>query len=260
VWVLWRTPSGGSRLLQAVLDDTHGVREADVATVTRQGFRDYVEQMRGNPTVLLQQVELDSAVATLAGAAATAEELGSELPADYRKWAEMVGVAPCSTGEPEIYRHISADDVRGNDDLIDESMTLLREPHFQSWAMDGIIIEEAAAEIHNAETSTLMVSDEQRRERMQEAIRDAVAKSFDESTRQLYRRRLEVMAQMLWDRDEREEARQALAAAVGLTEIEDLFRGHALARALAHRGVWLVYQDKQRELVAERQRSGIIRP
>ena len=65
---------------------------------------------------------------------------------------------------------------------------------------------------------------------------------------------------MLWDRDEREEARQALAAAVGLTEIEDLFRGHALARALAHRGVWLVYQDKQRELDAERQRSGIIRP
>ena len=68
------------------------------------------------------------------------------------------------------------------------------------------------------------------------------------------------MAGMLWDRGQHEEARQVLAAAIGLTEIEDLFQGHAFARAVAHRGVWLAYQDKQRELVAERQRSGIVQP
>ena len=44
------------------------------------------------------------------------------------------------------------------------------------------------------------------------------------------------------------------------TEMDDLFHGHAVARALAHRGVWLAYQDKQRELLAERQRSAIIQP
>jgi hypothetical protein len=65
---------------------------------------------------------------------------------------------------------------------------------------------------------------------------------------------------MMWERGQQQEARQALAAAIGLTEIEDLFHKHAFARALAHRGVWLAYQDKQRELLAERQRSGIIQP
>ncbi len=139
-------------------------------------------------------------------------------------------------------------------------MSLLREPHFQSWAMDGAIIESAAEEIQQAETSTLMISDEQRRERMQDAIQDAVRESFDDRARQLYRSRLEEMAAMLWARGDEDAARQALAAAVGLTELEDLFRGHAFARALVHRGVWLAYQERQRETQAEEQRSGLITP
>lgn len=260
VWVLWRAPNGGSRLLQAVVDDTTGVREADVATVTRQGFRDYVEQMQANPTVLLQQVPLERATATLAAAAAHTEERGGDLPPAYIKWADMVGVAPRAGGPPLIYEHVAAEEVRDNPSLIDESMKLLREAHFQSWAMDGTLIDEAAGEIHQAEASTLVLSDEQRRERMQDAIRSAVTKSFDDATRGLYRGRLEVMAQMLWDRNQQDEARQALAAAVALTEMDDLFHGHAFARALAHRGVWLAYQDRERERVAERQRSAIIQP
>jgi hypothetical protein len=260
VWVLWRAPSGGSRLLQAVVDDGVGVRDAEVATVTRQGFREYVEQMRQNPTVLLQQVPTETAATILAEAAARSEAAGKEVPADLRKWSELAGVSPAVAGEAPIYRHIGVDEVRDQPTLLDESMTLLRAPHFQSWAMEGEVIDAAAEEIHQAETSTLMVSDEQRQERMQDAIRNAVSASFDDDTRRRYRGRLEAMALMLWERGQHDEARQALAAAVGLTEIDDLFRKHAFARALAHRGVWLAYQDKQRELLAERQRSGIIQP
>jgi len=263
VWVLWRAPSGGSRLLQAVIDDEGGVREAEIATVTRQGFRDYVEQMKANPAVLLQQVEIDAVAAALAAAAARGEEAGAELPDAFRAWSELAGITPAPAGEPPIYAHIPAAELRNEEarePLIEASMTLLREPHFQSWAMDGAVIDEAAEEIQRAETSTLVLSDEQRRERMQDAIRDAVQKSFDDPTRRRYRARLEAMASMMWERGQQQEARQALAAAIGLTEIEDLFHKHAFARALAHRGVWLAYQDKQRELLAERQRSGIIQP
>jgi len=260
VWVLWRAPSGGSRLLQAVLDDVNGVREAEVAKVTRQGFREYVEQMQENPTVLLQQVSLNDAAVILAAAAAHTEAVGGELPADFRTWSEVAGVVPAAVDTAPIYAHIGADEVRGDTALIDESMKLLREAHFQSWALGGSIIDAAADEIQQAETSTLMVSDEQRRERMQDAIRDAVAKSFDDDARGCYRGRLEVMAQMLWEGGQEEPARQALAAAVGFTEIDDLFTGHAFARALTHRGVWLAYEDKQREMNAEQQRSGIVQP
>lgn len=259
VWVLWRVASGGSRLLQAVVDDD-GIRDAEIATVTRQGFREYVEQMHENPAVLLQQVPLEDAAAVLGAAAARTEESEGELPPDYRKWAELAGVAARATGEPAIYRHLRADEVRGDEALLDESMTLLREPHFQSWALAGTAIDDAAEEIHQAETSTLMANDEQRQERMQDAIKRAVTSAFDDGTRHRYRERLETMAAMLWERGERDKARQALAAAVTFTEADDLFHKHAFARALAHRGVWLAYQDKQRERQAEEQRSRIVRP
>lgn len=260
VWVLWRAPSGGSRLLQTVVDDTTGLREAEIATVTRQGFRDYVAQIKENPTVMLQQVPLQGATRMVAAAAALTEELGGTLPDDYRAWAELAGVSPQAAGAAAIYEHVQEGEVRDDATLIDDSMKQLRDPHFQSWALEGAAIDAAAEEVFQAETSTLMVSDEQRRERMQEAIRDAVARSFDDETRRLYRGRLEIMAGMLWDQGRVDLARQVLAAAVGLTEIEDLFRGHAFARALAHRGVWLAYQDKQRDLEAERQRSRIVQP
>lgn len=260
VWIVWRAPSGGSRLLQALIDDTTGIREAEVATVTRKGFREYVEQMQSNPTVILVQISVERASAILAGAAHEVVSDGRELPAGFRAWAGVAGVEPGPAGPAEIYEHLTATEVGADEALIDASMTLLRAPHFQSWALEGVAINAAAEEIHQAETSTLMISDEQRRDRMQEAIRDAVSKSFDGPARQTYRGRLEVMAGMLWDRSQHEEARQALAAAIGLTEIEDLFRDHAFARAVAHRGVWLAYEDKQRELVAARQRSGIVQP
>ena len=260
VCVIWRVPNGGSRLLQAVIDDTCGIKEAEVAKVTRKGFREHVEQIKANPTVMLSQISIESAGAILADAAQKTVSMGSDLPTGFWTWAEVAGVEPAEGGPAEIYNHLAATEVSADPALIEESMTLLRETYFQSWALEGAHIDSAAEEICQAESSVLMISDEQRRDRMQDAIRAAVEESFDDGTREAYRGRLEVMAGMLWDRGQSEEARQVLAAAIGLTEIKDLFRGHAFARAVAHRGVWLAYQDKQRELQAEQQRSGIVQP
>ena len=262
VWVLWRAASGGSRLLQAVVDDSVGVREAEIATVTRNGFREYIQQVDANPTILLAQVEPARAIETLQAAARRSEQSGNEVPAAYLEFARRSQVSPGAAGPvtARIYGLIDAGEPGGDAALIEASMTLLREPCFQSWAMDGAAVDAAAEEVHSAETSTLMISEEQRRERMQAAIRNAVHESFDPDSRSLYRGRLEEMATMLWERGRHDEARRALAAAIGLTDVEDLFHGHAFARALVHRGVWLAYQDHQRAAAAEQQRSRLVQP
>ncbi len=267
VWIVWRSPSGGSRVLQAVLDDTTGIREAEVAAVTRSGFREYIEQMQSNPTVLLDQVEVPRVLELLGAAARLNHEVGAEIPEAYEDWLQLLGDgagaargSEAGTTRARIYNALDADQLRSETGLIDEAMKLLREPHFQSWAMAGQAIDEAAEAVLQAETSTLLVSDEQRRERVQDAIKDAVHVSFDDVTRQRYRERLETMADVLWSRGDEEAARQALAAAIGLTEVNDLFHGHAMARALVHRGVWLAYQDRRREQTSAEQASNLIRP
>ena len=262
VWVLWRAASGGSRLLQAVVDDSVGVREAEIATVTRNGFREYIGQVDANPTILLAQVEPSLAIEALQAAARRSEESGNKVPAAYPEFARRAHVSAGGAGAAtaRIYELIDAGELGGDAALIEASMTLLREPYFQSWAMEGAAVDAAAEEVHSAETSTLMISEEQRRERMQAAIRNAVHESFNPDTRSLYRGRLEEMATMLWERGRHDEARRALAAAIGLTDVEDLFHGHAFARALVHRGVWLAYQDHQRAAAAEQQRSRLVQP
>ena len=268
VWIVWRSPSGGSRVLQAVLDDTIGIREAEVAAVRRSGFREYIEQMQSNPAVLLDQVEMPRVLELLAAAARLNREVGAEIPEAYEDWLQLLGDGAGAasgseadtTRRPRIYNALDADQVRSETGLIDEAMKLLREPHFQSWAMEGEAIDAAAEAVLQAETSTLLVSDEQRRERVQDAIKDAVQVSFDDATRQRYRARLEAMADVLWSRGDEKAARQALAAAIGLTEVGDLFHGHAMARALVHRGVWLAYQDRRRDETSAEQASNLIRP
>ncbi|HJO29229.1 MAG TPA: hypothetical protein QGG30_01930 [Acidobacteriota bacterium] len=83
VCVIWRVPNGGSRLLQAVIDDTCGIKEAEVAKVTRKGFREHVEQIKANPTVMLSQISIESAGAILADAAQKTVSMGSDLPTDF---------------------------------------------------------------------------------------------------------------------------------------------------------------------------------
>lgn len=266
LWVLWPSMSGGNRLLQAVVEEAGGLMKADLIAVSRNEFRAHLERLRSNPALLVGRIEVQDAAWELASAARRSTAQGVELPAAYEEWAKMAassGVnvdADVEDGPAPIYKLISAAEVDGRGDLIDAAIELLREPYFSSWAVKGEAIDRAVEEIREAERSTLMINEEQRQTRMQDALRGAVGESFDDETKALYRRRLEAMAGMLWDESGEDAARQALAAAVGFTSIGDLFDRHAFARALVHRGVWLVYQERAREDAADEKETGVIRP
>jgi hypothetical protein len=266
LWVLWPSASGGNRLLQAVVEELAGLARAELVRVSKNEFRAHLERLRSNPALLVGRIELEAAAAQLVGAAARAEAQGAELPRAYEEWLEMAAASGVSVEPPpddaraRIYERIDVREVDGRGDLIDAAMELLREPYFSSWAVTGEAVVRAVGDIREAERSTIMINDEQRQARMQDALRSAVAESFDDPARRLYRRRLESMADMLWDEQGEAAARSALAAAVGFTEIGDLFEHHAFARALVHRGVWLLYQEMARKDAAEEKRTGVIRP
>ena len=266
LWVLWPSTSGGNRLLQAVVEEGGGLAKADLIAVSRNEFRAHLERLRSNPALLVGRIEVQDAARELASAAHRSTAQGAELPAAYEEWVKMAASSGVSIdadavdGPAPIYEHISVAEVDGRGDLIDAAIELLREPYFSSWAITGEAVDRAVEEIREAEKSTLMIDEEQRQTRMQDALRGAVGESFDEETKALYRRRLEAMAGMLWDESGEDAARQALAAAVGFTAIGDLFDRHAFARALVHRGVWLLYQEKARKDAVEEKRTGVIRP
>jgi hypothetical protein len=266
LWVLWPSMSGGNRLLQAVVEEAGGLMKADLIAVSRNEFRAHLERLRSNPALLVGRIDVQDAARELVSAAVKSAEQGVALPAAYQEWIEMAGAsgvnvdANAEVGPAPIYERIIEAEVDGRGDLIDAAIELLREPYFSSWAVIGEDVDRAVEEIREAERSTLMIDEEQRQARMQDAMRGAVEASFNDETRALYRRRLEAMAGMLWDESGEDAARQALAAAVGFTSVADLFAHHSFARALVHRGVWLIYQEKARKDAAEEKKTGVVRP
>ena len=265
LWLLIPSRAGGFRLLEALLDDKEGVRKAEVLAVTRKGFRTHLERLRGSPNLLVGRIDSRRAIESLVAAEALAGSEGLELPASYTKWRGDEGrplfetVKESEALSPRIYDRLAEQSVSGRPELLDASVKLLDLPVFSTWALVGDPAERAAEQIRRAETSRLMINDAQRKEQVEGALREA-ASGIDSVARQLYRRRLEAMAWLLWEAGEQEVAERALAAAVGFSEVASLYDDHPFARALIQRGVMVAYSTKQDHASAAEASSRIVLP
>lgn len=263
-WILTPSPSGGDRLLEVVLDDTEGVRKAELMAVTRKGFRSHLDKLRGNPGILIARDPVTRTAARLREARERSAAASRELPDDYREWERAVGdrllqAAPPGTPELPVLDAVDIAAVRADRDLLQRSVDLLGRPYFANWALSGPVTESAARAVRRAETSDLVLDEEQRKKQVDEAIAGA-ADAFDDELRARYRRRLEDMADILWSLHEEEAARLALAAAAGFTEVADLYSAHPFARALVQRGVLVAYQAVRETEEQSSGESRIARP
>ena len=277
LWVMAPSSKGGYRLLEAVVDDQQGLRRSEVMPVALKGFKAHIERLRANPALLIAQLELAQAVAILRAGEALAADAGESLPPEYEAWREDTAaelfVVPAGVprggslavesteektkdGPPDGQAGRSVPEQR---ELLARSADLLGEPYFANWAVLGEVVESAAAGVRRAETSTLLVDEEQRKQQVDREI-SAVAEVFDSATRMRYRQRLEQMTDVLRATQHEREAELALAAAQGFTDVADLYSDHPFARALIQRGVLAAYQGVRQEEDRESSESRIVQP
>ena len=275
LWVMAPSIKGGYRLLEAVVDDQQGLRKSEVMSVALKEFRAHIERLRANSTLLIAQLELRQAVAILRAGEALAAAAGNDLPPEYEAWRDDTAAElfAASAGVPQG-ASVAVDPARektkegGPEDpagrfvpeqreLLAQSADLLGEPYFANWAVLGKAVESAAAGVRRAETSTLLVDEEQRKQQVDREIA-GVAEVFDEATRMRYRQRLEQMTDVLRATKHEREAELALAAAQGFTDVADLYSDHPFARALIQRGVLAAYQSVRQEEDRESSESRIV--
>lgn len=266
LWVLAPSPAGGERLLEAVFDDSRGLHRADVLTVTRKGFRQHIRKLTENPGILVVQVDPSEGVVLLREAEGRVRERGGEVPEAYLRWSDDVaselvdGDSPIDGDESPGGELPAGDAVtEGAADSLRESVELLGDPVFANWAFTGPEAERGAASVRQAELSTLVVDEEQRKQQVDRAIA-AVGDAFDSDLRARYRRRLEDMANLLARLKRDRESGLARAAAVGFTDVADLYAGHPFARALIQRGVMVAYQQLREEEERDAGDSRIVTP
>lgn len=244
-WLLTPTPTGGDRLLEVVLDAGRGVRRAELLSVRRRDLRSHLEGLRDRRGIVVARLPVPEVAAMLQQAEEITREGGSDLPPAYRSWREDAGVELLAVADPEATDRAlsqlgepSADEVRQR---LRESVELLGDAAFQNWAVFGDAARRAAEGVRRAETSKIVVDEDQRKQAVDAAIA-SVAEVFDEPTRQAYRRRLRGMARALQAVGREEEARKCLAAGQGFLDLKDLYSEHPFARAIMQRGVLVAYQ------------------
>ena len=276
LWVMAPSGKGGYRLLEAVIDDQLGLRKSEVMPVALKGFRAHIERLRENPGLLIAQLELARAVAILRTGEALTAAAGESLPAEYEAWrndvVEELFAAPVEIrqsgsevhspreGAPDTLSQGQAERPASEQrDLLSQSADLLGAPYFSSWALLGEEVESAAAGVRRAETSTLLVDEEQRKQQVDREI-SGLAEVFDSATRACYRQRLEQMNDVLQATNHEHEAQLALAAAQGFTDVADLYSDHPFARALIQRGVLAAYQSVRQKEDRESSESRIVQP
>ncbi len=277
LWVMAPSSKGGYRLLEAVIDDQQGLRKSEMMSVALKGFRSHIERLRANPALLIAQLELPQAVAILRTGEALAAAAGTALPPEYEVWRDELAAELFSTAaeiqQEESDTVDSAGEMASADspeepsggrtpeqrDLLAQSADLLGEPYFANWAVLGEAVESAAVGVRRAETSTLVVDEEQRKQQVDREI-SGVAEVFDSATRERYRQRLEQMTDVLLAMKHERQAQLALAAARGFTDVADLYSDHPFARALIQRGVLAAYQSVRQEEDHDSSESRIVQP
>jgi hypothetical protein len=242
VWLLVPNTSGGYDLLEAVIDDVHGIRKADLLHTSRGEFRKHMARLRENPSVLLAQASPADVAAILQVAEPLNAESATDLPAGYGELRAGIA-APLfdspSTWDDNLPAAPAGEDQRR--EALRDAVELLGASYFSNWAILGEAAENAAVAVRAAETSELVADDEQRKQQVDQAVA-GVATSFDEEQRARFKSRLHEMARVLAASGNPVEAARARVAGDGFETVTDLYADHPFARAIIQRGVMTAYQ------------------
>lgn len=242
MWILSPNAAGRYSLLEAVTDDVHGIRKAEILDTTRGDFRRHMTRLRDNPSVLLAMAPATAVAGLLRAAEALNAESQTDVPEGYADFCADVAPVLFKTTEewdPGLPQCPVTEDERR--EVLRAAVELLGAPYFAAWAIPGKAAEDAAAAVRAAETSEILLDDEQRKQQVDTAI-SGVADSFDAAERTRFKLRLHEMARVMAAAGGETDAVRALVAGDAFETVQDLYADHPFARAIIQRGVMAAYE------------------
>ncbi len=232
VWVLFEGPWGALRLCSVILNDTAGILESAGGEITKKRLDRELAELRAGQKLPWVSLDPSRATGLIAEALAQHRAVGTEPPAAFARWQPLFEAAAPATfpdlGDPD---HA----------LAERASELLELPELAGWFLEPASVQSDAVEMLQARESRLVLSDQQKAERQEAILRQAVERELTPAARQLWARRLGEMALVLAEAGRSEHAAMARAAAVNLLDERrdpgrEAFARGVVARALAAAG------------------------
>ncbi len=214
VWVPRNVPGKGVEVAEAVVSDTLGLLELQIAIVGRREWRRIARAVLDlDATTGAAEIERDRAVALVRSARALNERSGRRVPDRADAWLSQVAPAAEPPDPAREFPRLPDDEER---DALAASARLHELPMTKGWLADETFLRRLAAKLDEIAVSQLYIDEAQRAEQMDRVVADAVEGYFDVERRRLISSRLYDVAALLAARDDPPHARAAAAAARAL--------------------------------------------
>jgi hypothetical protein len=211
-----RLPTGAATAIAAI-NETDGLLLFQAAPQThRQLDKEWQVFLDERAATLAQEIPFPYSQWLLSEAAARMTAAGLDLPEEYTAWLEFTGGRPDNLSPELIYVAAGVNPAAPPEVTPGQAIGLLNEPEIEPWLLPTAAESTYAAELSDARTSPIVLSESAAADREREVVRRATDGLFTGDVRQQYRRRLEETALLFQNSDRPAQATTALATALAL--------------------------------------------
>jgi hypothetical protein len=211
-------PLRGLLVVFAIVNDLEGIQKFDLNEFSKKGFHEFVNNSLASSDFPVVTAPGAYCIHLLREASSLSSKTSKPLPQGYHEAENEFKDSPWDDPSPIIYQFIKDDEVKDRGHLLNESRKLHEIMPFSTWFVPDQELQPYVSSITEAQESKIVLTPEQKDERINRIYMKALHEIFPEHKRLLWKRRLEEMAYILLKTRNEEEARLAVSAAVDLEE------------------------------------------
>ncbi len=242
-------------LFQLLLSEEEGVTDFSVRDLSKKLAAEYLAIIKRD-IFPLAEIDPNYALGLIMESIAAGQKTGQNPPPELTQWMSLLGSPPPLPLKPIIYQFLSAEEINNRRDLLDRSSMLFEIEPINYWFLEKEELQKYYELYKEAATSRLILSPQQKEDRLQDIYALAAQEIFDQSKRFRFRRRLEEMAYILLKLGKEYEARICLAAALALDKESGLLAPHKFLTSLVQRSLEMLWTEEEEK--EEKRESNLI--
>jgi len=208
----------GVVFFQITLSDQEGIKNFNAFDLNRKEIKNFLNRISEDS--VFQLIDIDPAYCYFLIDEAYQINLNKGIapPEQFSHWKAEIDDLKGKITEPIIYSFIPQEAVREENLSIqrEKYITLFELEEFKEWFLEPRLLWDYIEKYKEVETSPLVLSPYQIEERKESILTEAAQKIFASEFRQIYKRRLEEMAYILFRTDKNESAMLTIFAAADL--------------------------------------------
>jgi len=209
-------PLRGLLVVISIVNDLEGIQEFNLKEFSKKGFKEFVKGSLSSVDFPIVDTPGAYCVHLLREASSLSRRISKPLPRGYHEAQNEFKDSTWDDPSPIIYQFIKEDEVKDRVHLLKESSRLHEIMPFSAWFLPGQELQGYVSSITEAQESKIVLTPEQKDERINGIHMKALHEVFPENRRLLWKTRLEEMAYILLKTGKEEEARLAVSAAIDL--------------------------------------------